>query len=205
MPLTLKEVEPIEDVMKNQGNVQAYWEKDCLGQGSLFFTEKYMSYKLKLNCYVYRKVIWLNESTRKGIVLYYPAICIHATSSGNEDFPDPCLFLVIDVNKTDIDYTPEQEDVDDDSSDSTRTVTIRFVPTESSTIGELYSLMNSCQELNPDPEDEQISGHWAVMLTYRILFLEGTCEEELVGENGQQLDTETDDHHNWFTTDTGFE
>lgn len=25
-------------------------------------------------------------------------------------------------------------------------------------MGEVYSIMNKCQELNPDPDDEQISG-----------------------------------------------
>lgn len=25
-------------------------------------------------------------------------------------------------------------------------------------VGEVYSIMNKCQELNPDPDDEQISG-----------------------------------------------
>jgi hypothetical protein len=42
MPLILKDtVEPMDGIMKQQDKVVAYWEKDCLGQGSLFLTEKF--------------------------------------------------------------------------------------------------------------------------------------------------------------------
>lgn len=35
-----------------------------------------------------------------GFRLTYPAIAVHAVSGQNEDFAEPSLFLMIDVNKT---------------------------------------------------------------------------------------------------------
>lgn len=45
-------------------------------------------------------VIWISDTNRKGFRLTYPAISVHAIASSSEEFPDPCLFLVIDVKKT---------------------------------------------------------------------------------------------------------
>ena len=91
--------QPTENVMATEDSVVAYWEKDCLGQGTLFLTDRLiwmfkMVIKRKL-----RQLIWMNPSTRKGLSLPIPSIVVHAVSSSNEDFPEPCLFTLVDTAK----------------------------------------------------------------------------------------------------------
>uniref|UniRef100_A0A1I8AZ73 Methylosome subunit pICln n=1 Tax=Meloidogyne hapla TaxID=6305 RepID=A0A1I8AZ73_MELHA len=77
--------EPTENVMATENMVVAYWERDCLGQGNLFLTD--------------RQMIWINPTSRKGLRLPVPSIVVHAVSASNESFPEPCLFTLIDTSK----------------------------------------------------------------------------------------------------------
>jgi len=133
MPVILRDVSnPREDVLLHKDKVAAYWEKDCLGQGSLFLTEK--------------NLLWSQESTNKGFSISYLAVCVHAISSSNDDFSDPCLFMMVDLAKTDVEYLREDADIDDADPDEVKSITIRFVPTDSVALNELYTQMNRCQE-----------------------------------------------------------
>ncbi|KAI1730431.1 regulator of volume decrease after cellular swelling domain-containing protein [Ditylenchus destructor] len=173
--LVLQDIqEPNQDVVSIQPQVTAYWEKDCLGQGSLFLTNSI--------------VTWIANATKKGFRLTYPAIAVHAVSGQNEDFPEPSLFLMIDVNKTDIEYEPEVNEVDDEveEDDDIKTAAIRFVPADPSAISTLYETMNRCQEQNPDP-DEEMSDEGDE--------LEAT---EIIGSGG---DEQLSDSGHWFTSD----
>uniref|UniRef100_A0A915EQU2 Methylosome subunit pICln n=1 Tax=Ditylenchus dipsaci TaxID=166011 RepID=A0A915EQU2_9BILA len=170
--LVLQDIpEPREDVLSAQPQVIAYWEKDCLGQGTLFLTN--------------RIVVWIADATKKGFRLSYPSIAVHAASGSSEDFPEPCLFLMIDVNKTDIDYTPELESVEDEIEKEIKTAAIRFIPSDPSAISLLFETMNECQEQNPE-EDEDMSND-----------SDEEGEEEMIDGQGDQLS----DSGRWFTSD----
>ncbi|KAE9551895.1 hypothetical protein FO519_004886 [Halicephalobus sp. NKZ332] len=112
---------PVDDIHATQPNVITFWESQNLGMGTLYLTA--------------HTVTWMDESNR-GFILTYPAIAVHAASGSSEQFPDPSLFLLVDVAKT---------------------ASIRFVPEVSGCISHLYQTMNTCQELNPDPKDEMDS------------------------------------------------
>jgi hypothetical protein len=58
--------------------------------------------KFKGNAIFFSTVTWINADSRQGFVLHYPAIAVHAATGANEDFPEPCLFLMIDLSKTGI-------------------------------------------------------------------------------------------------------
>ena len=44
-------------------------------------------------------VTWMN-SEDMGFILTYPAIAVHAASGATEQYPDPSLFLLVDIAKT---------------------------------------------------------------------------------------------------------
>uniref|UniRef100_A0A914DXW4 Methylosome subunit pICln n=2 Tax=Acrobeloides nanus TaxID=290746 RepID=A0A914DXW4_9BILA len=145
MAQVLKTVhEPTEGLRLQQINVTAFFETINCGIGKLYLTE--------------RTVTWINADSRQGFVLHYPAIAVHAATGANEDFPEPCLFLMIDLSKTDIEYTPETTESDDEEESNVRTAAIRLVPEDSGTISHIYQVMNECQELNPESEEEMSEG-----------------------------------------------
>jgi hypothetical protein len=113
--------------------------------------------------------------------------------------------MMIDLSKTDIEYINEQEIGEDDASeDELRTATIRFVPAESSAIGEIFNILNKCQEMNPDPDDEQNSGKILTVIGLNILNpIDGNFDDECMvgfGQNGRDEDSD-DNEHSWFTQD----
>uniref|UniRef100_A0A7E4UNR9 Methylosome subunit pICln n=1 Tax=Panagrellus redivivus TaxID=6233 RepID=A0A7E4UNR9_PANRE len=120
---------PVDQVFATQPNVVAFWESQNLQFGTLYLTA--------------HTVTWINTSNA-GFVLPYPAIAVHAASGASEQFPDPSLFLLVDVAKTDIQVAPSPTADDESDDDEVKTVSIR----------NLYGTMNRCQELNPDPKDE---------------------------------------------------
>nr|CAD2159052.1 unnamed protein product [Meloidogyne enterolobii] len=122
--------EPSENIMATENMVVAYWERDCLGQGNLFLTD--------------RQLIWINPTSRKGLRLPVPSIVVHAVSASNESFPEPCLFTLIDTSKAGIgvEYTPEP--LDDDGEEIEENEDVKT---------DLFATLNKCQELNPEPEE----------------------------------------------------
>lgn len=59
-----------------------------------------MSFLISFFIFNFRTVVWISDLNRKGFCLTYPAISIHAISSSNAEFSDPCLLIVINVKKT---------------------------------------------------------------------------------------------------------
>ncbi|CAK5085425.1 unnamed protein product [Meloidogyne enterolobii] len=134
--------EPSENIMATENMVVAYWERDCLGQGNLFLTD--------------RQLIWINPTSRKGLRLPVPSIVVHAVSASNESFPEPCLFTLIDTSKAGVEYTPEPLDDDGEEieeNEDVKTVAFRLIPADSTHIQDLFATLNKCQELNPEPEE----------------------------------------------------
>uniref|UniRef100_A0A914XYS3 Methylosome subunit pICln n=1 Tax=Panagrolaimus superbus TaxID=310955 RepID=A0A914XYS3_9BILA len=134
---------PVDQVFAEQENVVAFWESQSFGIGTLYLTA--------------HTVTWMNPQNM-GFLLTYPSIAVHAASGATEQYPDPSLFLLVDVAKTDIVVHSDPDGVeDDDSEDEVKTASIRFVPQEPGAISHLYQTMNTCQELNPDPKDDMDS------------------------------------------------
>ncbi|KAL3085882.1 hypothetical protein niasHT_034112 [Heterodera trifolii] len=111
--LVLQELDPpTEAVIETEGQVVAHWESHCLGQGTLYLIE--------------------SHGTKNGFRLPIPSIVVHAASGASEDFSEPCLFLMVDYSKTDIEYVPaEVDDIDEETEEDTevKTVAVRLAPT----------------------------------------------------------------------------
>lgn len=125
------------------------------------------------------------------------------------------IILLSDQEDLDVNYTPEHADVEEEEDeDDVKTASVRFVPADSNvgrsithvrfvtaliSVHQLYQIMNECQELNPDPEEE-ISD-------------EGDDEEPLghveevdlglsAGPEDWEEDAEMDSSAQWFTSET---
>jgi len=174
--LALDEIqEPHDELELVQPQVIAYWEGDCLGQGNLYVT--------------IRMVTWISNRDRKGFRLPFPAISVHAASGSNDDFPEACLFLVIDVSKTEINYShSDVVDEEEGDEDIINTAAIRFVPSDPSAIQHIFETMNMCQEKNPDGNDEMSSDE-----------VDEECEMVSHDNGGDDVDGGS---HQWFTADS---
>uniref|UniRef100_A0A914GNZ4 Methylosome subunit pICln n=1 Tax=Globodera rostochiensis TaxID=31243 RepID=A0A914GNZ4_GLORO len=187
--LTLQELEPPTNaVMETEDHVVAHWESRCLGQGTLYLAE--------------RELLWISPGTKKGFRLPIPSVVVHAASGANEDFPEPCLFLMIDYSKTDIEYVPtESDDIDEEDNEEieVKTASVRLVPSNALRISDLFSTLNKCQEMNPELE-EQMSDD--------SLFGDGDCDGEgELAQNGSSGHIHDEDDpsaaevHEWFSMD----
>ncbi|XP_041357818.1 methylosome subunit pICln-like [Gigantopelta aegis] len=127
---------PTEGVRFKEENTVANIDGNSIGNGSLFIAESHLS--------------WLGEGGQ-GFSLEYPAISLHALSRDPNTFPSPCLYLMIDAKLI------EQEDKVSNSSDSDEdenpVCEVRFIPSNSDVLGEMFQSMNECQALHPDQED----------------------------------------------------
>ncbi|KAL3085807.1 hypothetical protein niasHT_034215 [Heterodera trifolii] len=186
--LTLQELDPpTEAVIETEGQVVAHWENHCIGQGTLYLVES--------------ALVWISHGTKNGFRLPIPSIVVHAASGASEDFSEPCLFLMVDYSKTDIEYVPaEVDDIDEETEEDpeVKTVAVRLVPTNAMRISELFSTLNKCQEMNPEI-DEQMSDNDS-------LLGDDECDED--GElahngNSDHFDgPSAADLHEWFTLDS---
>ncbi|PAV75755.1 hypothetical protein WR25_11705 [Diploscapter pachys] len=144
--LTLTEVVvPSEAVRVAQPQVQAYFETQLIGDGTLIVAE---------SC-----VVWKAANSSNGFRLPYPSIIVHAVSVDLSSFPHEHILVLIDANKADLnvheaEMNGDAEESGDDAGSEGTSYTIRFVPTDRSVLNTIYKEMSECQALNPDEEDE---------------------------------------------------
>ncbi|KAM4699412.1 methylosome subunit pICln [Discoglossus pictus] len=141
---------PVEGVRREQEGTQAVVSGKGLGLGTLYIAESRLS--------------WLNGAGL-GFSLEYPSISLHAISRDTAAYPEEHLYVMVNAKLGDIEVKEasmtgeeeehEEEEEEEDSDDDEEAITeIRFVPTEKSDLGEMFSAMCDCQALHPDPEDE---------------------------------------------------
>ncbi|PAV69812.1 hypothetical protein WR25_26058 [Diploscapter pachys] len=169
--LTLTEVVvPSEAVRVAQPQVQAYFETQLIGDGTLIVAE---------SC-----VVWKAANSSNGFRLPYPSIIVHAVSVDLSSFPHEHILVLIDANKAgsarrrrprnqpiplfteeearhirdlnvhEAEMNGDAEESGDDAGSEGTSYTIRFVPTDRSVLNTIYKEMSECQALNPDEEDE---------------------------------------------------
>ncbi|XGW28123.1 hypothetical protein V3C99_008158 [Haemonchus contortus] len=156
--------EPSEGVRLSQPQVVAYLDGECAGEGKL--------------CVAERQVTWICRSSGLGFSLTYPSIILHAVSTDLSSFPHECIYVLVDASKSErcrrstipIFTAAEAQNVQDlklaeeelndgndaceDDDEDEKNVVIRFVPSDLSVLQQIYEEMCSCQELNPDENDD---------------------------------------------------
>ncbi|XP_014256606.1 methylosome subunit pICln [Cimex lectularius] len=132
---------PTEGVRHEQPATVAVMNKKDLGKGTIYIAESCLS--------------WVNEATGRGFSLQYPHICVHAVSRDTSTYPKECLYLMIDAN---IDFSGEEQGSDEEEEDAEDKMTeIRFIPDDKTSLDSMYSAMNVCQALHPDPQQDSLS------------------------------------------------
>jgi len=119
------------EVRHSEPNTATYVRNDCVGKGTLYIAES--------------QLYWLSDGG-EGFTLEYPKISVHAISKDTENFPDECLYLMLDVQEAKVDLG----DGDADSEDNDE---LRFVPDDKTKLESMYRALSACQILHPDPSD----------------------------------------------------
>ncbi|KAM4796986.1 methylosome subunit pICln [Rhinophrynus dorsalis] len=133
---------PAEGVRRLQPGTEAVVSGRTLGPGTLYIAESRLS--------------WLNGSGL-GFSLEYPSISLHAISRDTAAYPAEHLYVMVNSKLEDDEGKEESmgdEEEESDDEDEEPITEIRFVPSEKSDLGEMFSAMCECQALHPDPEDE---------------------------------------------------
>lgn len=137
--------EPSSGVRLSQPQVVAYFDGESAGEGRL--------------CVAESQVTWISRTSGLGFSLTYPSIILHAVSTDLSTFPHECIYVLVDASKSDLKLAEEElshngNASDDDDEDEGKNVVIRFVPSDLSVLQQIYTEMCSCQELNPDENDD---------------------------------------------------
>jgi len=126
---------PEEGVVHQEPMTEAYIDDKSYGNGSIFITE---------NC-----VTWIGAEG-SGFKLAYPNISIHAVSRDTAAFPHECLYMMLDIALEDR-MIEDGEESDEEANQSTE---VRFIPSQKEHLDVMYRAMCACQELHPDPEQD---------------------------------------------------
>ncbi|GAU98543.1 hypothetical protein RvY_09675 [Ramazzottius varieornatus] len=112
------------------------------GTGRLFITEE--------------NVRWITSELR-GFVLSYFEISLHAVSKDVTNFPEECIYLMLDAGKeeSEEDSEPEENGLDAEMNGGTHAPEkeLYFIPNDKSMLDSIFTAMAHCQSLHPDPED----------------------------------------------------
>jgi len=120
-----------EGLVHTESNATLFFGDRNRGSGTLYITENY--------------ILWKGTGENDTLTLEYPSISLHAISRDTANFPHECLYLLLE----------SPESVSEDERDPEAEVTeVRLVPQNESSIKAMYDAVTECQELHPDPEDE---------------------------------------------------
>uniref|UniRef100_A0A183F8X1 PITH domain-containing protein n=1 Tax=Heligmosomoides polygyrus TaxID=6339 RepID=A0A183F8X1_HELPZ len=146
-----------------------------------------------------------------GFSLTYPSIILHAVSTDLSTFPHECIYVLVDASKSerrrihDIplftaaearnvqDLKLAEEELshngnasDDDDEDEGKNVVIRFVPSDLSVLQQIYTEMCSCQELNPD-ENDDFSAWKHSLLSFSMVGCDAVIHKPFSGPKASRL------------------
>ncbi|CAD5234950.1 unnamed protein product [Bursaphelenchus xylophilus] len=135
--------EPTENVRHESSQIKCQWDGQNFGIGTLYISEQVL--------------VWIKDGTETGFTLTYPSIGVYGQTAASDTEPDPALFMVVDLNKTDVQITrpANGHSEDEEEEDDNPTATVRFVPEDVTSLPFLMNLIQECQMLNPDPDDDQ--------------------------------------------------
>ncbi|GFY69057.1 methylosome subunit pICln [Trichonephila inaurata madagascariensis] len=138
---------PTEGLHHVQPNTRAFFESECLGKGTLYVSKS--------------TLCWLSTSGQ-GFSLLYPSIAIHAISRDVNNFPEPCIFMMVN-DKIVLDEDPNElssamnsmnVSSSDDDDEEEETHELLFVPDDLNMLQAVFTAITECSALNPGPKDE---------------------------------------------------
>ncbi|CAH1099017.1 unnamed protein product [Psylliodes chrysocephalus] len=133
---------PESDIRCQSEDVRVFLDKKDLGKGTLFVSESTL-------CWRQREDI--------GFTIGYPSISLHAISKDTNIHPKDCVYIMTDGHITMPGELPPPKEEDDDSDcESNADISeILLIPANDESISQIYEAIKICQELNPDPMDDE--------------------------------------------------
>ncbi|CAL1293673.1 unnamed protein product [Larinioides sclopetarius] len=182
---------PTEGIHHSEPDTRAYFGDECLGKGTLYISESVLC--------------WLS-SDGDGFSLKYPSIYIHAVSKDLNNFPHPCIYLMVDgriklgedtsgeetqqlVNAIDSMHVGDGEDEEENTNE------IRFVPDNTNMLDTIFRAIMDCQALNPDPEQDDDEDDDGVVIapSFNIQVANGELEDFENGDEEYEEDMDDED------------
>mmetsp|Transcript_56061 Transcript_56061/g.133543 ORF Transcript_56061/g.133543 Transcript_56061/m.133543 type:complete len:185 (+) Transcript_56061:67-621(+) len=122
-----------EEIRHSEQGTKLYVGKTFEGEGSLHLSTQ--------------RIVWLStQDGAKGIAMDYPFVTVHAVSRDTNAFPEPCLYCQLRTEDKGNDEEVEDDEVPE----------LRFVPSDTSHLQQIFYTFSEMSALNPDPNDEQI-------------------------------------------------
>ncbi|KAJ3666663.1 hypothetical protein Zmor_002098 [Zophobas morio] len=132
---------PESPVRLEQRNITVRLDKRSLGTGTLFVSEKTLS--------------WQKDGST-GFSLEYYNVSLHAVSKDPNVCDKECIYILTDPHIDLPGGSPPQRHIDDDDSGAESEPDLSeliLIPEDSLSIQGIYEAIKQCQELNPDPAD----------------------------------------------------
>lgn len=111
-----------------------------------------------------KRLIWLSDvDKQKGYGVDFLSISLHAVSRDPEAYPLPCIYAQIETAESDGygDEFEEQNSTNGENIDLSQVTEIRLVPSDPSTLDNIFKVLCTCAELNPEPDGElEGEGDW---------------------------------------------
>jgi len=111
-----------------------------------------------------KRLIWLSDvDKQKGYAVDFLSISLHAVSRDPEAYELPCIYAQIETAESDGygDELEDQNSTNDENLDLSQVTEIRLVPSDPSTLDNIFKVLCACAELNPEPVGElEGEGDW---------------------------------------------
>ncbi|GAB1598111.1 methylosome subunit pICln-like [Argonauta hians] len=127
---------PSEGIHCEQPDVEIYVQKKTLGFGKLYVAESRLS--------------WVGYEDSKGFSIEYPAISVHGVSKDQSNFPQPCIYMIINCTIDDNDTCNENQSGNDNEDD--KVTEVHLVPQDPSALNLIFQTLSTCSALHPDEE-----------------------------------------------------
>jgi len=120
-------------IVHTEPNTTLFYGDRDRGKGTLLITEHH--------------IVWKGATNNREDVLnlQYPSISLHAISRDTSSFPHECLYVLLECAEA---VSEDQRDPEADVCE------IRFVPDAKDSIKFMYDAVTQCQELHPDPDED---------------------------------------------------
>ncbi|CAH0389878.1 unnamed protein product [Bemisia tabaci] len=128
---------PTEGLRHVEANTVAVMNNKELGSGTLYVSESNLS--------------WKNVDTDSGFSLEYIHIALHAVSRDLTAYPKECLYVMVDKKLEDDEEAAEDEESDEEGDSNSGMTEMRFIPENKNSLDSIFTAMNYCQSLHPDP------------------------------------------------------
>jgi len=129
---------PLEGIHYQNGHVRALVDTNDLGNGTLYIAESCVS--------------WISSSG-DGFLIPYPKMTLHAVSRDPNVHSNDCLYVMVNGYLDDEDAEAEVDPENEIDPDEVITE-VRFVPDEPEILDLMYSSVQECTLLHPDPSSD---------------------------------------------------